>query len=96
MTLALLSLIIAAYAAVLSTINLYTQRRDKQSRVKVSLSTGIIGLAPGIASDACLFLNASNPGHKAVFVNVPGLILPDGRFYVFSLLPRQRQLSLQA
>jgi hypothetical protein len=87
MTLSILAFIVAAYGAILSTINLYTQRRDKQSRVKVSLSTGIVGLAPGVASDACLFLEASNPGHKAVVVNIPGLELPDGRFMSFPYSP---------
>jgi hypothetical protein len=76
---AILSLIIAIYAAILSTINLYTQRRDKQGRLVVKISTGITTLAPGVASDALLFLEAANPAHKTVVVNIPGFILPDGR-----------------
>jgi len=77
--LTILSLIIAAYAAVVATLTLYTQRRDKQSRLKVTVYTGIMGLGPGVASDPCLFLAASNPGHKMVVVTMMGLVLPDGR-----------------
>ena len=42
-----------------------------------------MGLAPGVASDALIFLSATNPGHKAVVVTGQGFILPDGQFMVF-------------
>jgi len=42
-----------------------------------------MGIAPGVASDACIFLEANNPAHKAVVVTVQGFILPDGRDMFF-------------
>ena len=86
MKLSFLSLVIAAYAAILSTLNYLAQRREKQSRIIVTLNSGIRGIAPGIASDGDLFIESNNPAHKTVVVTVPGLILPDGREMVFLYL----------
>lgn len=49
----------------------------------VTLNVGIRGIAPGVASDGDLFIEANNPAHKTVVVTVPGLLLPDGREMVF-------------
>ena len=51
--------------------------------LNVKLWKGIMGLVPGVESDACLFLKASNPGHKTVVVTVSSFLLPDGRDMVF-------------
>jgi hypothetical protein len=84
---ALFSLLVAAYAAILSTVNFIVQRRDKMGRVEVTINAGIVGLAPGVASDADLLLEAKNAAHRTVVLTMPGLILPDGR-EMFFLYPQ--------
>ena len=64
-TVQLITVIVAAYGALLSTYVFIVQRLDKRKHVKVSLSMGFLVFAPNL-SDTQLLLQAANAGHRTV------------------------------
>ena len=86
----LLTLLVAAYAALLSTYLAYAQRRDKAPQVKVKTSYGFLTAGPQI-SDTHILMEAANIGEKPVTLSSAGLLLPDGsQFVIFSNNSTQR------
>jgi hypothetical protein len=78
----------AAYGAVLSTIlalfgaiRWFLERREKQPRIQVTTKLGFSTVPgmPGI-SDYLMFFEAANVGERPVTLNIPCLLLPDGRY----------------
>jgi len=67
----IITLIIAGYAAVLSTLNFVLQRRDKQARLVVSVRIGMLGTSRGHLSDPLLILSGRNRGDKELVATVP-------------------------
>ena len=74
----IITLLIAGYAAVLSTLNFVLQRRDKKARLVVNIRIGMLGSSRGQISDPLLILSARNRTDKALVVTVPGFTLPTG------------------
>ena len=74
--------IVAVYGAIISTITFISRRKEKQRRLEVKLSNGFImyNYGPG---EFMLFIEVLNPGFMDVVINVPSLILPDGKTIVF-------------
>jgi len=68
--------VVALYGAVLSTIIAIREWKARSPNIKVNLSMGFYTLGASV-SDAQVFLEASNPGEKAVSLSSLGLILPD-------------------
>lgn len=79
---ALITIAVALYGAGLSTYNALAARAQKRRIVKVKLSNGMLTLASGL-SDLMIFIEASNPGHRAVTINIPGILLPNKQTVVF-------------
>ena len=78
----IITAIVALYGAILSTVSILSQRKDKKRQILVKLSNGFLTFGPEL-SPAMLFIEASNPGHIPVNINSPGIILPDKRTIVF-------------
>jgi hypothetical protein len=77
----------AAYGAVLSTIlalfgaiRWFLERREKRPRIQVTTKLGF-STVPGMpgTSDYLIYFEAANVGERPVTLNVPYLLLPDGR-----------------
>ena len=77
---------VAVYAALLSTVTLVSQRRDKRRTVAVKTFYGkrITGSGP---SDDMVFLEASNPGSRPVMLTSAGFSL--GKMGQILLPPRE-------
>jgi len=75
--------IVAIYAAIVSTVTLITNRREKVRRLKVVASNGVIGNPVIGASGLMLIITVSNPGHKNVVINTPYLRLPNKNKLIF-------------
>src|SRR5206468_4383443 len=71
-----ITLVLALYAAGLSTYLATLQRRDKKPRIKATLSMGFLTFGPRL-SEPHLLLQAANIGEKAVTLASGGLLLPD-------------------
>ena len=72
----IITALVALYAAILSTIIALHDWRAKRPNIKVDLSMGNLQSWAGDWNGRVLFLEASNPGEKAVILNSMGLILP--------------------
>ncbi len=68
---------VATYGALLSTYTLVAARKEKQRRVAVTLTWGLLGTGP--ESSLMFFLTASNPGNRAVTLASCHLLLPNGK-----------------
>ncbi|MCZ7622717.1 MAG: hypothetical protein M5U24_09570 [Candidatus Kuenenia sp.] len=79
----ILTLLVAAYAALLSTYVAVVQRQDKAPRVKVRTSYGFLTAGPQI-SDTHILMEAANIGEKPVTLSSVGLLLPDGSQFINS------------
>ncbi|MCL6605665.1 MAG: hypothetical protein K6T94_22610 [Paenibacillus sp.] len=75
--------VVAIYAAIVSTITLITNRREKIRRLKIIASNGVIGNSIIGASELMLLITVSNPGHKNVVINAPYLRLPNKNKLIF-------------
>lgn len=75
--LSLATAIVALYGAALSTYSVVAARRDKKRRVFVSLSPGVIGFA-NQPSASVVFIQAANPGDRAVTLQPGTIELPKG------------------
>lgn len=74
--------IVAVYGAIMSTVTFVVNRRDKKRKLEVKFSNGSLTYGNKL-SELMLFINVSNPGNRAVKINVPRIILPDGKTIVF-------------
>ncbi|MCL5070445.1 MAG: hypothetical protein M1308_06060 [Actinobacteria bacterium] len=74
--------IVAVYGAVISTITLTSQRREKQRLLDVKLYHGFPYYGPNIG-EPMLYIEILNPGLLDVTINIPSLILPDRKTVVF-------------
>jgi hypothetical protein len=76
--------IVAIYAAVVSTITLLTNRKDKARLIKVTLSNGFLAYTNNtLSEDAMLFVTVTNKGLRATTLNIPYLLLPKGKKFFF-------------
>lgn len=82
-TVEIVTLVIAGYGAVLSTINTVLRIKSKQAQVDVDLKLGMLGPVAGRMSEPQLILTARNTGETTVNVGLPRFRLPDGRTMVF-------------
>jgi hypothetical protein len=73
--------IIAAYGAGLSTFNIWSARKKDRHQIKVKVTFGFLTSGPTL-SEQMVFIDASNPGHHPVTVTGVGLRLPDKRSLV--------------
>jgi len=74
--------IVAIYGAIMATVTFFSRRKEKQRRLTVSFSWGWLGHNT-TADKPMLFIEVSNPGNRSVTINVPRIILPDGKTLVF-------------
>jgi hypothetical protein len=78
--------IVAVVGALISVYTLWTTRREKKRQVKVELSVGLLTYYDGPhTSPAMLVISASNPGHRSVILNSPGIILPNKNKVFFKI-----------
>jgi hypothetical protein len=73
--------VIAAYGALLSTYNVWATLKKDRRQIKVAVSFGFLTSGPEL-SEQMLFVVASNAGHHPVTVTSAGLRLPDKRSLV--------------
>jgi hypothetical protein len=96
----IVALVTGTYGAILSTINTWLNAREKQRRLHVDVEPAIYtgrdlifwkGEFPDTyqSSPIALVWTATNPGHKPVTINYPGLILPDKSLKVFQWRPER-------
>jgi hypothetical protein len=71
------ALVIAAYGAVLSTVQWRNSQAEKARRLEVTLAFGS-PVAKGVLFPRGLQFKASNPGYQVVTVAAAGLFLPNG------------------
>lgn len=67
------TIIIAAYGAVLSTINAWFRYRDTKDNLQVELSKGFLAYDFGLGDGLVLFIKAINTGIRPVPINSCGL-----------------------
>jgi len=80
----IITIIIAVYGAILSTINIILQRLDKKRIIDIIPSWGFLYYDNGtISEDGYIFIEVVNNGHVAVTVNTPYIILPNKKTIVF-------------
>ena len=72
----IITLIVAVYAAGLSTYVAVVQRRDKRPQIEAKLAFGFLTFGPRL-SDQQLLLTAANVGERTVTLAAGGLLLPD-------------------
>jgi hypothetical protein len=77
-----LTLLIALYGAGLATFTFLQQAKEKRAHVKVTFTIGLLPW-PGREMETVILLTASNPGHKKVILNTPGITLPDKKQLIF-------------
>jgi hypothetical protein len=68
--------LVALYGAALSTYSLVASRRDKKRQILVTISHGVM-VPAGVPTHA-VFLQAANPGDRAVTLEFATLTLPNG------------------
>lgn len=78
----IITLAIAAYAALLSTFNLIQSIVKEQRRVSVEWSTAFYTSRSGDVGPPMLSLEVMNHGHRSVVVQAPSLRLPNGQSMV--------------
>lgn len=75
------TVLIAIYAAALSTYTFLTNRRKDRPDIVVEVTTDLRGTPPVI--NLMVTLNALNVGHRPVTLAVTGFLLPDGQIMDF-------------
>jgi hypothetical protein len=70
------------YGVLMSTYNFFDNRGRKKRIVEVKVSGGWRALQRGGLSEEMIFINLSNPGDRAVTVDLPYLKLPKGESLV--------------
>jgi hypothetical protein len=76
----IITLAIASYGAILSTVTVLRGIREKRTHIKVRIFNGFLTLpVPGELSNAMLFVEAVNVGNVAVTLNNYRLRLPDSQ-----------------
>jgi hypothetical protein len=84
---ALFALILAAYGAVLATINAAVRIAERRRSVKVELAWGF-GTNGGMPTGSSLFvISATNAGGRDVTLSSVGLILPNGKPFALLQTP---------
>ena len=68
--------LVAVYAAILSTYNLYVSREERKREVKVKLSFAFPVYGPRLGEDS-LMVTVSNPGNRSVSLGGVGILLPN-------------------
>ena len=76
----IITLLIAAYAAVLSTFNWRRAVRNEKRRVLVKHSGDFLVYPNGNISTQLFSIKAVNVGHRTVVVTAPAIRMPDGKF----------------
>jgi hypothetical protein len=89
----IITLIIAAYGAVLATVTAVVDLRTKLRRVKVTLSHGFLGYGSHV-SDTQLIMEAANLGSRPVTIVAMGILLPDKEKLYAPYAPGQTQLPV--
>ena len=79
----IITAIVAVYGAIMATITFFSKRKEKQRRLTVSFSNGFLPSFGAGIGELMLFIEISNPGNRSVVINVPRIILPDGKTVVF-------------
>jgi hypothetical protein len=78
----IITLIIASYGALVSTISIWYTRKEHKREVKVKLNLGFIQQVS--LSPAMLILTALNTGTKTATLSAMGLILPKKKILAFT------------
>jgi len=76
--LAIVTAVVAAYGAVLSTVAILQNRRKSQRRLVIGLSHGLLTFGPRLSDDHIL-ISVANDGVLPVTVRSIGIRLPDGK-----------------
>jgi hypothetical protein len=79
----IITILIAVYGAILSTITLVHQNNKDKRIIDVVPSWGFLTYDYGISEDAYIIIEVSNKGHVPVVVNTPYIILPNDKTIVF-------------
>lgn len=66
---------VAIYGALLSTYNAYVARKQNRTDIRVTVKYGFFTSGPTL-SDQVLFVEASNPGRRAITLTSVGVVLP--------------------
>jgi predicted transglutaminase-like protease len=74
----LVTILIAAYGAILSTFIFYKEQQKNKRKIKVNISTGYTAYVHGL-SNFMVLLEFINPGFKTVTINSPELKIFDGK-----------------
>ncbi len=74
--------LVAVYAAILSTYNLYVSRKERKRHVKVELSFAFPFYGPRLGENS-LMLTVLNPRNQSVSLAGVGILLPNKRQVVF-------------
>lgn len=75
--------LVAVYGAGLSTWTFYHNRARTRIRLNIEIAMGFLPVMGSGLGPTNLILEVSNPGHRAVTVQPPSILLPDGRQVVF-------------
>jgi hypothetical protein len=78
----IVTVIVAVYAAVLSTLNLLSIRKEKKRQLSVKMSWEWLAY-PKRSSDTMLLIEIANPGYRPVTVQTPYIKLPRGGSLIF-------------
>ena len=79
----IVTLVIALYGAILSTIKIVSDHRTLTRKIRVKLSYSLIANG-NIVSPTMLAITVINPAHRPVTVTSASLLLPDGRLLVLT------------
>lgn len=90
----LLTLVIASYGAVLSTIVFRSQQADKKQKLRVRRKEGMFTYGATIG-EVQVIVEAANIGRVVVVVDGFGIGLPDGNHLVFPGLPQVTNLPVK-
>ena len=74
-----ITLAIAVYAALLSTVIQLANWKKSKPQIKTSLRIGMLGYDNGYLSDLVLILEAANVGERPATLASEYILLPDGR-----------------